>query len=267
MSESTLIPRCIAEVTALARVFASSSLVTAGDIDAARARKASTGCEVMAAIEADMFLKILAGASRNIDPATACSYFAVYNGQVRAIREAPLALILRAGVLTEIDERVITFDTLSRLELILDDAEARDAWLGRDGSEQKLVELQRRADERKRQLSQTGGDDVDKGYLAAVCAVSRGGVWSVKIQDLQHAQARGLLQVGAGGRGDWWARFREEALKYSARQPLLREVFADIIGGLTIEGEDDHGPEAAPSPIPEAAEAEDQGLREGVARA
>lgn len=286
MQHDNLIPKSIADVKELARTFARSGAVSDLDLEAARKRAAIIGCEPAECLEADMFLKIMAGASRGIDPATACGYFAVYNGAVRAVREAPLAILLRSGVLEDIDERIVTFTQLQELEYIasgpprladqseeehdLEMAEHQVVaarWLGRDGGKAKLAALQVRVYERMRMLEQEGRTD-GKGYEAAICAVLRAGVWSVRIFDLDQARARGMLEAD----NDWWRRYPREAMTYAARQPLLRVVFGDVLGGLVLEEADAQvGTSTIPAGSAGAAPHEgadsDGDLREGVARA
>lgn len=276
-----LIPKSIAEVTALARVLAASGAVSALDVENAERRAKAVGCTLAQALEADMFVKIMAGATRGIDPATSLGYFGVYGGAVRVVREGPLALVIRAGSLEEIDERLIDFSQLQDLEFVASgppreegesDAEfahalaendqTRRQWAARDDSPQKLKALQDKAHERIRMLGASRTDGT--GYEAAICAVRRAGVWSVGLFDLDHAEARDLLRP----ENEWWTRFRPEALKYAARQPLLREVFADVLGGLAVDDAAGARPGTPAIASPAAPTSDDEGdLREGVSGA
>ena len=245
------IPQSLADVRELAKMFAASGIVSDDDKADAAKRAAAYGCTIAEALQADLMIKIMAGAARDIDPATSLMYFAVYGGAVRAVREGPLALVQRSGKLEEIDERVITEVSIKALEYIDTGREDVDAdeleslranWAAESNNEGKYRALQVRAVERLRQLEQTRKSWV--GYVAAVCAVRRAGRWHVKISDIDHAEARGLLSTDS----DYWQRFRETALMYAARQPLLRETFADVIGGLA----DDDAPRGGTSTIPAA---------------
>lgn len=245
------IPQSLAEVRELAKMFAASGIIGDDDKADAAKRAASYGCTIAEALQADLMIKIMAGAARDIDPATSLMYFAVYGGAVRAVREGPLALVQRSGLLEEIDERVITEVSIKALEFVstgredVDEEElaaVRANWTTEHNPEGKFHALQVRAIERLRQLEQSRKDYV--GYKAAVCAVCRGGRWSVKISDIDHAEARGLLSTDS----DYWQRFPETALMYAARQPLLRETFADVIGGLAV----DDTPRGGTSTIPGA---------------
>lgn len=275
MTHPDLAPRSVSDVLTLARLYAQSSLVTSDDRERAAARLKALGCSLFEALVADMFVRIMAGASRGIDPSTAIGYFSIQDGNVRPVREAPLALVRRSGLLEEMDERVIGMAELAKLENIVrgyhepednaDNAELQARWMGLDNNRQKLLALEVRAAERLAQLLVNGRED-GAGYSAAVCCVRRAGVWHVKIQDIDHAQARGLLDAGSGS-ADWWQRWPEEALKYSARQPLLREVFGDVTGGL---GPEEVTPAAGPAPASATAEPgtdPDGDLRAGVEEA
>lgn len=268
----SFIPNSLAEVRELAKMFASSGIVGDDDKADAAKRASALGCTIAEALQADLMIKIMAGAARDLDPATSLMYFAVYGGAVRCVREGPLALVQKSGLLAERDERVITAPTLQALEHIAtgrDDidpeeiAGARSLWAGEENSEGKFLALQVRAVERLRQLERTR--DGWAGYQAAVCAVRRGTRWYVKISDIDHAEARGLLSADS----DYWQRFQEVALMYAARQPLLREVFADVIGGLAVDDSPRTGtstiPETPASGPPSDDDAED--LRAGVTAA
>lgn len=274
---TTLIPKTIPEILELARLLAASGLVSEEEIAEAGARAGRLGCTLPEAIQANVFARILAGAARGVDPATSMRLFGVFRGTIRAVREGTLALVQQSGLLAEIDERVVTFAGLQGLERIATGrgedeydeaalAAAREAWRAEANTEGKLRQLQRRGVERLRQLDLRGRTD-GTGYLAAICAVRRGDTWHVMIRDIDHAQQHGLLDGSADG--GWWQDRLEEALKYSARQPLLHEAFADVLAGLDVDDGARAEPAPAPSDAPDDAADDDEGegLRSGVTAA
>lgn len=247
MTASSFIPTDIDKALALAKIYAASSIVTAADRAEAAVRAAALDVPLAEALVGDMFVRILAGAARGIDPSTSLAYFSIINGTLRATREAPLALC--RGMIEEMDERLVPFATLQDLEHITSgyrDPEGDDLadlervrfnWRAQDdiSTPGKHYALQVRAAERRQLLEGAGFDPETAGYRAAVCAVRRKGerTWHVRIFDVEEANARGFMVP----ENDWWMRFTDDALKYQARQPLLRTVFPDILGNLPIEDE------------------------------
>lgn len=249
-----LVPKSIAEIERLAAIYASSSLVTPDEREAAAKRAHAMGVQVADAIRGDLFVRLLAGASRGLDPSTSLSYFSIYGGAVRATREAPLALV--RGQVAEMDERLLTLHELQMMERIsvgypsdhpdLQDHEVlerrRYNWRAHGADDgvsaeastlAKFHALQVRVVERLRLLEAAGRDD-DAAFKAAVCAVRRRGegAWHVRIFDLDMAAERGLCD---NPENEWWQKWQDDALKYQARQPLLRTVFPDLLGNVPID--------------------------------
>lgn len=264
MTAASFIPTDIDRALALARIYAASSIVTPAERAEAAARAGALDVPLAEALVGDMFVRILAGAARGIDPSTSLAYFSIINGTLRATREAPLALC--RGMIEEIDERLVPFAALQELEHIVSgysDADPGDAveldrvrfnWRAADdvGTPGKHYALQVRAAERRKLLEGAGFDPETPGYKAAVCAVRRKGerTWHVRIFDVEEAHARGFIVP----ENEWWTRFTDDALRYQARQPLLRAVFPDILGNLPVEDEARVAPPpAASSPPAEAA--------------
>lgn len=252
-----LVPHTQGECLDAARRLVLAGLVSEQERDEATNRARAYGCEVREALEAAFFARILAGATRGIDPATSLRLFVIYGGALSIVREGPLALARQSGQLAAMIERVLVLDALQRLE----DIDTAVEW-ARDRGEAEPEQLGRRLSEkvadRLRQLEIGGRADGD-GYEAAVCCVRRGSAWHVEIRDIDHAREAGLLG------SEWWATRRIEALTYSARQPLLRQVFGDILAGLATEDEMHRTqPPAAAIPPETPPEDDEDGLREGV---
>lgn len=252
-----LVPHTQAECLDAARRLVLAGLVSEQEREEATNRARAYGCEVREALEAAFFARILAGATRGIDPATSLRLFVIYGGALSIVREGPLALARQSGQLHAMIERVLVLDTLQQLE----DVETAIEWArerGEAGPEQLGRRLAEKVADRLRQLLIGGRADGD-GYEAAVCCVCRAGEWHVEIRDIDHAREAGLLG------SEWWATRRIEALTYSARQPLLRQVFGDILAGLATEDELQRTqPPPAPGRDEPPADDDEEGLREGI---
>lgn len=244
MNTTSFIPQSIAEALELAKIYAASSIVSDQEREDAATRSSALAVSLADAIVSDMFVRILAGAARGLDPSTSLAYFSIIKGTLRATREAPLALC-RAH-LEEMDERSFTLSRLQDLEFISSgfrDDDAREAaerevlrhnWRAQDpaNTEGKLYAIQVAAAEHLRRLEREGRTE-PAGFRASLCAVKRRGEnrWHVRIFDLGEAEARGWMNPD----NEWWTKFTDDAMRYQARQPLLRLAFADVIGNLPTE--------------------------------
>jgi len=249
-----LVPHTQQECEEAARRLVLAGLVSEQERDDAARRAKEYGCEIRDALEAAFFARILAGANRGIDPVTSLRLFVIYGGVLSIVREGPIALVRQSGELEAMIERVINFDHLRQLE----DSSMAIKWAA-DRGEADPDDLGRllaeKVYDRIRQLDQ-GGREQGDGYEAAVCCVRRAGAWHVEIRDIDHAREAGLLG------SDWWLRRRIEALTYSARQPLLRAVFGDILAGLATE--DEIQPLRLVQPNDDPPPDDEEGLRDGV---
>lgn len=251
-----LVPHTQAECMEAARRLVLAGLVTEQEREAAAVRAREYGCEIREALESAFFARILTGANRGIDPTTSLRLFVIYGGVLSIVREGPLALARQSGQLEALIERVLTFDVLGQLE----DVRTAVAWATERGEADPDALgrlLAERVADRVRQLA-TGGREGGDGYEAAVCCVRRGGVWHVEIRDIDHAREAGLLG------SEWWATRRIEALTYSARQPLLRAVFGDILAGLATEDETQPLRLVPSAPNDDPPPDDEEGLRDGV---
>lgn len=261
---SSLIPTTIAECRELARELTLAGLFSQEEYDDAVLRIGKTGGLVHQALEANLFARIYAGAARGIDAAMAVRLFGIFGGTIRAVREGTLALI--QGILEDRDERIILWADLLELEQVAtyDPSNAereaiRAKWANEADGEGKLVALERVVKARQMQLELLELDH-GKGYMAGVCLVRRDGRWFASLYDLHHAAQQDLVS------SEWWTKYPAQALKYAARQPLLHEVFADVLAGLGVV-EDAPKTAAITAPVEAAADDEDsdeEALRAGV---
>lgn len=264
---SSLIPTTIAECRELARELTLAGLFSQEEYDDAVLRIGKTGGLVHQALEANLFARIYAGAARGIDAAMSVRLFGIFGGTIRAVREGTLALI--QGILQDRDERIILWADLLELDgcATYEEGNAerevvRAKWATEADGEEKLVALDRAAHARLMQLELLGLDH-GKGYMAGVCLVRREGRWFASIYDMHHAEQQGLVV------SEWWTKYPAQALKYAARQPLLHEVFADVLAGLGTVEDAPKTPSipAAAEPAVEDADDDDEVLRAGVSPA
>jgi hypothetical protein len=257
-TSSALVPATIADCQALAHVLVAAGMVDDREYEQAADRVRRLGGGTIAStLEANLFAKIYAGASRGLDAVTSVRLFAIFNGTIRAVREGPLALVQASGELEEIDERIIVFADLQALAFISVESPAaprrvpesaiqaaRLRWCGENPDWGKLRALDAVATDRASLIEQTDRPD-GTGYKAAVCCVRRAGIWYAELYDIDHARQQDRLH------SEWWQRYTDKALTYAARQPLLHRAFGDILAGLAVE--DDAPP---PGSIPAAAPTE-----------
>lgn len=271
-----LIPTTISECREMAHTLVSAGMTDEREMAAAVERAGQLGCTVPAALEANLFAKIYAGAVRGIDAVMSIRLFGIFNGSIRAVREGPLALVIASGKLNprDIDERIVLMSDLLVLDGISvadpaakprapesERAAARLRWCGEVPDLDKLRALDRAATDRAALLEQNGRDD-GRGYRAAICLVRRDASWHCNIVDIDHASERGLLT------SEWWTKYQDDALRYAARQPLLHRVFGDVLAGLVADDDAPETPAAAqPGEVDDDEEGDEPDLRRGVAPA